>query len=309
MVSWIIIGRNWERNYNQLFDCIRKQTAPKDQYEIIFVDDSSSDNSYEILKIYAKANNFTALKTKSNRGRGAARNLGINKAKGKWCIFTNSNTYPTSNFISNYLKRINDSDCDILAGRIDYSCPQDKAFELYLNHEKRGVNQVKDDNPVPIKFILFGNCAIKKIYLSKFQFDESIFLYGGEELELLLRITKKEKVKALKVNSTVLREQYPSLNNHCERMVEFGYNLNHYYDKKLVQRIIPRKILFVLKYVPITKLIYMLNKVYYILPHRHVIKVIVGLHIIKGVYSKKYYKSYCPEFKSSDVATSHSESL
>ena len=288
MISWIIIGRNWGTNISELFTCIEKQTAEKNLYEIIFVDDCSNDNSNQIVKNYAQKNKHLFFDVKTNKGRGACRNIGIKHAKGDWCVFSNSNTYPEARFISKYIKQINYDNSSILVGSIDYTCHEDKLFESYLNNKKRGINKIKIGDRVPLKFVLFGNCAIKKTCLVEIQFDESILLYGGEELDLLFRMKHKYKnIQALKIDTSVLRLEHPSLQDHCKRMIEFGYNLKYFHNKKILNHIVSNKMLFVLKFLPIDKLIYLLNRTYSISPNLYTIKLILGIYIVKGIYSKK----------------------
>ncbi len=67
--------------YNQSFQ----------DYEIICIDDCSTDNSYEILKNYSlKDDKISIYKMKKNSGAGKCRNLGLSKAKGKYVAFLDS---------------------------------------------------------------------------------------------------------------------------------------------------------------------------------------------------------------------------
>lgn len=60
-------------------------------YEVIFVDDSSPDDSYSLLSdLFRNEKNAVVLKTPSNGGPGAARNVGLANATGKYIIFCDS---------------------------------------------------------------------------------------------------------------------------------------------------------------------------------------------------------------------------
>ena len=57
-------------------------------YEVIFVDDCSKDDTYSLLDLYCKAyKNFKVFKPVVNGGPGVARNLGIERATGEYIIF------------------------------------------------------------------------------------------------------------------------------------------------------------------------------------------------------------------------------
>lgn len=56
-------------------------------YEIIVVDDCSTDNTYEVLKQY---NNILLFKTEKNARQGTARNLGLDNCSGDYVLFLDS---------------------------------------------------------------------------------------------------------------------------------------------------------------------------------------------------------------------------
>jgi len=76
-VSILIVGRNEETNLPKLFDSLKKLTYPKDSYEVVYVDDASSDRSPEIAKAYGAI----VHRAERRQGRGGIRNLALSKAK------------------------------------------------------------------------------------------------------------------------------------------------------------------------------------------------------------------------------------
>ena len=79
-------------SFNHILNFIKKKPAFK--IEIIFVDDGSDDNSYELINRFIKnsrKNNkikFKIIKSKKNLGKGSALKLGIKKAKYDWILTT-----------------------------------------------------------------------------------------------------------------------------------------------------------------------------------------------------------------------------
>ncbi len=70
------------------------QTIPKNQLEIIAVNDGSTDNSPEILREYAERySDFFRMIDKENGGQATARNLGIRVANGDYVGFADSDDY------------------------------------------------------------------------------------------------------------------------------------------------------------------------------------------------------------------------
>ena len=66
-------------------------------YEIIAVDDASTDNSLEILKDFERRfpDRFHAICSEVNRHQGGAKNIGLKLAKGDWIGFIDSDDWIT----------------------------------------------------------------------------------------------------------------------------------------------------------------------------------------------------------------------
>jgi glycosyltransferase involved in cell wall biosynthesis len=87
-VSVIVPVFNSEPYLKECLNSIVKQTL-KD-IEIIIVDDGSTDNSLNIVKAYAREDARITILTQNNKGAGAARNAGIDIARGQYLSFLDS---------------------------------------------------------------------------------------------------------------------------------------------------------------------------------------------------------------------------
>ena len=69
-------------------------------YEIIAVDDASTDSSMEILSEYERKypEKFRAVHSDVNRKQGGAKNIGMGLAKGEWIGFIDSDDWVTPDF-------------------------------------------------------------------------------------------------------------------------------------------------------------------------------------------------------------------
>ncbi|MAN27950.1 MULTISPECIES: glycosyltransferase family 2 protein [Mesonia] len=75
------------------------------EFEIIIVDDGSTDNSYNRIKKYKKNEKLTIIQ-KENGGVSSARNLGINQAKGKYIALIDADDYWYPNHLNNIYETI-----------------------------------------------------------------------------------------------------------------------------------------------------------------------------------------------------------
>lgn len=69
-------------------------------YELILVNDGSTDSSESICKSYAAENNNIIYKRQENRGVSAARNYGLKIANGRWIVFIDSDDLVSENYFS-----------------------------------------------------------------------------------------------------------------------------------------------------------------------------------------------------------------
>lgn len=90
-VSVIIPVYNAAAYLPQCLDSICNQTLQN--IEIICVDDGSTDNSLEILEIYAEKDSRFQLLQQKNTGAGTARNTGLNFARGKYLSFLDADDF------------------------------------------------------------------------------------------------------------------------------------------------------------------------------------------------------------------------
>lgn len=92
MISVIVPVYNVEKYLYVCINSILKQSY-KD-FEVICIDDASTDSSLEILEYFAqKDSRIKIIKNKENKGLGASRNRGIEASKGKYILFLDSDDW------------------------------------------------------------------------------------------------------------------------------------------------------------------------------------------------------------------------
>jgi glycosyltransferase involved in cell wall biosynthesis len=89
--SIIVPVYNVEDYLKQCLDSILCQTY--NDFEIILVNDGSTDSSPEICSFYQNESAKIVLISKENGGLSDARNVGLKEAKGDYIIFTDSDDY------------------------------------------------------------------------------------------------------------------------------------------------------------------------------------------------------------------------
>ena len=130
--SIIVPSFNRSDEIKELVQSFQRLRFDRDKFEVIIIDDGSTDHTIDFLKNYqTKANFKLSYYSQKNRGPGAARNLGMQKAAGDFFIFI-------------------DSDCavpDTWLSQIDSALVQNKADAF------GGPDTYRDDFPAILKAV------------------------------------------------------------------------------------------------------------------------------------------------------------
>jgi glycosyltransferase involved in cell wall biosynthesis len=91
----------------------------KADFEVIIVDDGSTDDLKEVIQKYSQVLKITYY-FQQNQGPGAARNLGMSKAAGDYFVFIDSDCTVPENYIQNLINHISEEDFDAFGGPDTY---------------------------------------------------------------------------------------------------------------------------------------------------------------------------------------------
>ena len=95
-------------------DSLIAKDLSQDEYEIIVVNDGSTDNSGEIAKQYSEKFPNIVLINQENQGLSGARNTGIENARGEYVQFVDSDDYLEENVLGGLLKQIEGDKLEVL---------------------------------------------------------------------------------------------------------------------------------------------------------------------------------------------------
>lgn len=211
IISIVLPCYNSSKTIANTIEHILKQTFR--QYELIIINDGSTDTTIQILRNYAESDERIRIICQENKGVSSARNYGLAKARGKWITFCDSDDTMSEDWLINFYNYIN-LNCDLISqGYIsskDFSrivLPQ----KLYSRAE---IPQwINDANKILLWGFLWCK-AFKKEILDKHNiiFDENLTFQ--EDLEFILHyISHCESI--LNVNhSSYIYTAYPINNKY-----------------------------------------------------------------------------------------------
>lgn len=139
-LSFIVPVYNVEQYLPECLDSLLDQDIPKEDYEIICVNDGSTDGSLKILHNYAQKHSNIRIIDQENGGLSSARNAGLDAARGEYIWFVDSDDFIQRNCLG-YLKRLAEkTQCDRVSLGV-------YTFREILSEEE--LNAAKQDRLLP----------------------------------------------------------------------------------------------------------------------------------------------------------------
>ncbi|OPJ62710.1 glycosyltransferase [Clostridium oryzae] len=126
MISFIIACYNEGKNIER---CISELLYSKDDFEVIIIDDGSTDDTYSVCKDIQCRNSRIRVYKQENKGVSAARNTGLNHAKGDWIFFADADDVLLKECI------------DIFSNYLSENIPIIQACQVYENSTFSGDNK------------------------------------------------------------------------------------------------------------------------------------------------------------------------
>ena len=175
---------------------IFEQDFDRTKYEVVVIDDGSSDGTCEFLKTLKSPINFRFAGFTMSKGRAKARNAAIRMANGKYILMLDDDVWVDNSFIKMHFSthRLFDKDVVVLG---DYppalNIPQ-TVWNLYLfqHHFKISEGLKQNATNLPYYLLRTGNISLKREVLEKVGlFDENFNVYGGEDTDLGYRLKKQ----------------------------------------------------------------------------------------------------------------------
>lgn len=113
-LSIIIPLYNAEKHIARCIDSCFFQELKEDDFEIIIINDGSTDKSLEVVGRFSALHTNIRVYSQVNQGQGAARNHGLDKAKGKYILFLDSDDSYLPKTIKSLVDLAEEKQCEVL---------------------------------------------------------------------------------------------------------------------------------------------------------------------------------------------------
>jgi glycosyltransferase involved in cell wall biosynthesis len=216
VISVIIPVWNEEKRIVQCIDALRRQTLCPDRFEIIVVDNGSTDSTPSVVARYPDV----VLVHEPQPGSYAARNLGLARARGEYVAFTDSDCIPQKDWLEQGLNTVaGRTDIGIVAGRVAFCEPGGTYDRACLNYD-RHISLRQEDYARTGRAITANWFSRKSILLENGGFNTR--MKSGADHELSRRVSKAGLQTVYLSTATVMhppRTQVAEITGRARRLV------------------------------------------------------------------------------------------
>ncbi|HDN84453.1 MAG TPA: glycosyltransferase family 2 protein [Candidatus Aerophobetes bacterium] len=228
-VSIVIPTYNRKKVLKRCLELLFAQNYPKDKYEIILVDDGSTDGTDKMVASLNPPCRFTYL-YQERKGPHIARNLGITHAEGEIVIFIDSDILCPPDLISEHIKYHNRFKDVIVSG------PETRTSDLYDKFQDIEKRKFKKFWDLSGPSFITSNLSVKRKYLIRIGgFDEEFEGMGWHDWDLGLRLTKLGLIPKRNLDAIVYhykeKRELTTLSELIQKRIERGKNAVLYYKK------------------------------------------------------------------------------
>jgi glycosyltransferase involved in cell wall biosynthesis len=226
-VSVVIPTKNRSALVAGAIDRIESQTIPRDQYEVIVIDNDSKDDTRAVLQ--QKARTYSNLKfgMQETPGAAATRNAGIRLARGKLTLFIDDDVYAEPTLIESHLDRHSKTPNISVIGAV--TIPFGDTREPFLRYlrDHRILNPYTPSKG-PIDFSYYHTCNVSTptdVLLNVGGFNEGFRIYGMEDIELGYRLETSGSRMIFAPEAKAVHYRFPTYDDFIHRCDQAGYSL------------------------------------------------------------------------------------
>jgi cellulose synthase/poly-beta-1,6-N-acetylglucosamine synthase-like glycosyltransferase len=218
-VSIVIPVYNGASTIRMCLDAILSQDFPREQYEVIVVDNNSTDDTPAIVSQYP----VNLLYERDIQGPHAATNTGVRQAKGEIIVFTDSDCVPEIRWLRTLVGAFADEAVIAAGGRIEAYRPASRV-EKFLGEEIRPFkNGFRMSETFPV-CVITGNAAYRAdAFRAVGLFNDK--MYTGSEVDFGWRVQWATGKKAVYVPDAVVYHKFsPGVRRLFRHFRIYGYS-------------------------------------------------------------------------------------
>jgi cellulose synthase/poly-beta-1,6-N-acetylglucosamine synthase-like glycosyltransferase len=215
-ISVVVPARNAASTIEGCLLALRQQSLPRDRFEVIVVDDGSTDETASIVERHG-----VTLVRQAHQGAAAARNKGVDVAEGELLLFTDADCEPAPNWIEEMVRPFEDPTVVGVKGVYRtrqkglvarfVQCEYEERYELMAKRER-------------IDFIDTYSAGYRRgVFLAHGGFDARFPNASVEDQELSFRLAEEGHKMVFNPRAVVYHRHADSVTAYFKRKFNIGY--------------------------------------------------------------------------------------
>lgn len=217
--SILIVLHNERKKIQKTLNCLRNQNFPKNQYEIIVIDDNSNDGSSEIAEKFGAK----VLRLKKHIGASEARRKGIEFCRGDIIIFLDAHLYLFDQFCLSKINKSLMENPEIIGICGHYKSKEKNDMNQFRDIRREAIFHKTDkERIISLKHfttLSMAICAIKKSVFKYVNFSEGFKDSFGEDVYLQLQIHKLGLVLKYIPSVSGIHDSPQNMKGICKKML------------------------------------------------------------------------------------------
>ena len=224
LVSIILPAYNSSKTLRRAILSVQNQIF--NDWELIIVNDGSTDNTQEISELYAKQDIRINVINQKNKGRSLARNAGLKIVKGKYITFLDSDDIYLPNTLQDLVNNNLKYNSDLIIGGI---CYNKRKKHIFKNEYLEGKNAIKYLFLLIKNKITFNsvcNKLFKKDIIQRNNLSFSSNMEMGEDMVFVMKYCNE--IQSLSTIDTIIYNYYPNIQSITKKSFKSSYiDRNH----------------------------------------------------------------------------------
>lgn len=224
LVSIITPAFNCKETIKETYESIKNQTF--ESWEWIVIEDHSEDGTFEFIKELTKNDERVALlKTETNSGAAIARNLGIEKASGRYIAFLDSDDLWKKGKLSRQVQFMKENSYSFTFTDYDLLYPDGRIKQYRTKHNVVTYKRLLKSNHIGCLTVVYDSAALGKVFMP-------LDCEKREDHGAWLDITKRG-VNAYRLDEclSVYRIGNDTVSSNKIKMMKYQYGLYRKHEK------------------------------------------------------------------------------
>ena len=226
-ISVVIPTKNRSALLAETIERVESQTVPKDHYEVVVIDNNSTDDTRAVLEQKARIYSNFKFDFQKKPGAAATRNTGIRLTNSDLILFVDDDVRAEPALVEAHLDCQGNNPNTSVIGAVNM--PWGDTSDPFLKYlrDHRILNPYTPSKG-PIDFSYYHTCNVStptQMLLDVGCFNENFKMYGMEDIELGYRLERAGCRMAFAPDARAVHYRFPSYHDFIGRAEQAGYSL------------------------------------------------------------------------------------